>query len=236
MSEVARCKLDDKELASNFLRCAKTVVRIRLKHTGSARNETRGTASLMQRSFCVFKIRVSVVRFRTRPPSILYEIRCSRHNCLRRCSLPRARRLHVGISGHMDQCGRSAGCHRSHERLTCHVARGACRSSRHDRSCGHIPEVPVEWHSNLCAITDMTDTTALPPLPDQLSIDPRSPHHVAAVFEHEIGIRFNDTERTDVEEYCISGGWIRVRAGKALDRKGQPLLIKLKGKVEAFYR
>jgi hypothetical protein len=82
----------------------------------------------------------------------------------------------------------------------------------------------------------MTDTANLPPLPDRLSIDPRSPHHVAAVFQHEVGIKFNDTERTNVEEYCISEGWIKVTAGKALDRKGNPMLIKLKGKVEAFYR
>ena len=75
-----------------------------------------------------------------------------------------------------------------------------------------------------------------PTLPDHLSIDARSPHHVAAVFEHDIGIRFNDKERGDVEEYCISEGWIKVPAGKTLDRKGKPLLIKLKGKVEAFYR
>lgn len=80
------------------------------------------------------------------------------------------------------------------------------------------------------------DSTALPPLPDHLSTDPRSPFHDAAVLEHEIGIRFNGTERSDVEEYCLSEGWIRVPAGKTLDRKGQPLLIKLKGKVEAFYR
>ena len=73
-------------------------------------------------------------------------------------------------------------------------------------------------------------------LPDRLSVDPRSPHHVAAVFEREIGIRFNGKERVDVEEYCISEGWIRVPAGKAVDRKGQPLMIKLKGKVEAFSR
>ncbi len=82
----------------------------------------------------------------------------------------------------------------------------------------------------------MNDTTQLPPLPDRLAIDPRSPHHVAAVFERDIGIRWNDKERTDVEEYCISEGWIKVAAGKARDRKGQPLMIKLKGKVEAFYR
>ncbi len=81
----------------------------------------------------------------------------------------------------------------------------------------------------------MTDSTERPALPDHLSIDPRSPHHVAAVFEHSIGIRFNDKERHDVEEYCISEGWIKVPAGKTVDRKGRPLLIKLKGRVEAFY-
>ncbi len=82
----------------------------------------------------------------------------------------------------------------------------------------------------------MTDTAATPPLPDRLSSDPRSPHHVAAAFDQDIGIRFNDKDRSDVGEYCISEGWIRVPAGKAVDRKGQPLMIKLKGKVEAFYR
>jgi predicted house-cleaning NTP pyrophosphatase (Maf/HAM1 superfamily) len=82
----------------------------------------------------------------------------------------------------------------------------------------------------------MNETTPLPPLPDRLSIDPRSPHHVATVFQHEVGIKLNDKERTDVEEYCISEGWIKVAAGKTLDRKGKPMLIKLKGKVEAFYR
>ncbi len=82
----------------------------------------------------------------------------------------------------------------------------------------------------------MTDTSPRPDLPDQLSIDPRSPHYNEAVFQHGIGIRFNDKERFDVEEYCISEAWIKVPAGKALDRKGRPLTIKLKGKVEAFYR
>ncbi len=79
-------------------------------------------------------------------------------------------------------------------------------------------------------------TTERPTLPARLSIDPRSPHHVAAVFEHDIGIRFNGKERSDVEEYCLSEGWIKVPAGRAVDRKGRPLLIKLKGTVEAFYR
>lgn len=80
----------------------------------------------------------------------------------------------------------------------------------------------------------MSDTR--PPLPDRLSVDPRSPHHVAAVFEHDIGIRFNGKERSDVEEYCRSEGWIKVPAGRTLDRKGRPVLITLKGVVEAFYR
>ena len=82
----------------------------------------------------------------------------------------------------------------------------------------------------------MNDTPQRPPLPDRLSVDPRSPHHAAAVLEHAIGIRLNDTERKDVEEYCISEGWVKVPAGRTLDRKGRPLLIKLKGRVEAFYR
>ena len=82
----------------------------------------------------------------------------------------------------------------------------------------------------------MDDATQLPPLPDHLSADPRSPHHVPAVFEHDIGIRFNGKERHDVEEYCLSEGWVKVPAGKTLDRKGKPLLIKIKGQVEVFYR
>ena len=82
----------------------------------------------------------------------------------------------------------------------------------------------------------MNTPTELPTLPDRLSIDPRSPHHVAAIFERDIGIRLNGKERLDVEEYCISEGWVRVAAGKTLDRKGRPLLIKIKGVVEAFFK
>lgn len=78
--------------------------------------------------------------------------------------------------------------------------------------------------------------TDKPALPDRLSTDPRSPHYVEAVLEHDIVIRFNGKERVDVEEYCISEGWIKVAAGKTLDRRGRPLLITLKGAVEPFYR
>ena len=75
-----------------------------------------------------------------------------------------------------------------------------------------------------------------PALPDRLSVDPRSHHHVRAVFDHDIGIRFNGKERRDVEEYCVSEGWVRVIAGKALDRRGQPMTMKLKGTVEPYLR
>ena len=85
-------------------------------------------------------------------------------------------------------------------------------------------------------MTDTIQTTAKPKLPDHLSTDARSPYHVAAVFEHDVGIRFNDKERFDVSEYCISEGWIKVPVGNKVDRKGNPLTIKLKGKVEAFYK
>lgn len=85
-------------------------------------------------------------------------------------------------------------------------------------------------------LTVTDSSTSRPALPDHLSIDPRSPHHVAAVFEHDVGIRFNGKERFDVEEYCVSEGWIKVPADKTLDRKGRPLLLTLKGAVEAFYK
>ena len=72
--------------------------------------------------------------------------------------------------------------------------------------------------------------------PDHLSNDPRSKFHDPAVLERGIGIRFNGVERHNVDEYCISEGWVRVPAGKTVDRRGNPLMIKIKGKVEAFYR
>lgn len=81
----------------------------------------------------------------------------------------------------------------------------------------------------------MSDTQARPDLPDRLSGNPRSPHHVAAIFEHPVRILLNDKERFDVEEYCISEGWVKIPSPKALDRRGQPLLMTLKGKVEALY-
>lgn len=73
-------------------------------------------------------------------------------------------------------------------------------------------------------------------LPDRLSNDPRSKFHDAALLARGVGIRFNGAERTNVEEYCVSEGWIRVIVGKALDRRGNPMTMKLQGKVEPYLR
>jgi hypothetical protein len=71
--------------------------------------------------------------------------------------------------------------------------------------------------------------------PDHLSVNPKSPFFDAEKLQRGIGIRFKDRVRTDIEEYSITEGWVRVQAGKSLDRKGQPLTIKLTGPVEAWY-
>ena len=71
--------------------------------------------------------------------------------------------------------------------------------------------------------------------PDRLSSNPRSPFFVQALLERGIGIRFKGMQRHDVEEYCLSEGWIRVALGKKVDRNGQPLTLKLTGPVEAWF-
>ena len=73
-------------------------------------------------------------------------------------------------------------------------------------------------------------------LPDRLSADPNSPYHDAALLERGVGIRFKGVEKTNVEEYCVSEGWVRVSAGAAKDRAGNPMTIKLKGPVEPYLR
>jgi len=75
----------------------------------------------------------------------------------------------------------------------------------------------------------MSDT-----LPDRLSMDASSPYYDEAILARGVGVRFNGNEKTNVEEYCVSEGWIRVAAGKAVDRKGNPLTLKLKGAVEVW--
>jgi hypothetical protein len=71
--------------------------------------------------------------------------------------------------------------------------------------------------------------------PDHLAINPTSPFHDGPALERGVGIRFNDVERDNVEEYSVSEGWIRVQAGKARDRRGNPMTIKIKGTVVAYY-
>lgn len=71
--------------------------------------------------------------------------------------------------------------------------------------------------------------------PDRLSVNPKSPYFDQALLQRGIGIRFKGNERRDVEEYCISESWIRVQVGKTMDRKGNPLTIKLSGPVEAWF-
>ena len=85
-------------------------------------------------------------------------------------------------------------------------------------------------------MSDDTAPQAPTPLPDRLSTDPASPHYDEAVLKREVGIRFNGAEKTNVEEYCVSEGWIKVAAGKTRDRKGNPLTLKLKGTVEPYYK
>jgi hypothetical protein len=72
--------------------------------------------------------------------------------------------------------------------------------------------------------------------PDRLSNNPRSPFYDEAALARGVGIRFKGTEKTNVEEYCVSEGWIRVAVGKTLDRHGQPLTMKVNGAVEPYYR
>jgi hypothetical protein len=74
------------------------------------------------------------------------------------------------------------------------------------------------------------------PPPDRLSVHPRSPWFDAEALQRGVGIRFKGRERDDVEEYCLSEGWIRVQAGKAVDRHGMPVTVKLSGPIEAWWR
>ena len=76
----------------------------------------------------------------------------------------------------------------------------------------------------------MTDTP-----PDRLALNPRSPFHDVAALERGIGIRFKGEERHNVEEYCISEGWVRLPVGKSLDRRGNAMTIKVQGEVEAWF-
>ena len=81
----------------------------------------------------------------------------------------------------------------------------------------------------------MTEETQNNTPPDRMSVNPRSEYFDGDQLQRGVGIRFKDRVRTDIEEYCISEGWVRVQAGKTVDRKGNPLTIKLTGPVEAWF-
>jgi hypothetical protein len=85
-------------------------------------------------------------------------------------------------------------------------------------------------------VSDKDKPDDAPQLPDRLSVDPRSPYYNEAVLARDIGIRFKGAEKTNVEEYCVSEGWVRVTAGNAKDRHGNPLTIKVHGTVEPYFR
>lgn len=72
--------------------------------------------------------------------------------------------------------------------------------------------------------------------PDRLSSDPRSPYYDEALLRRGVGIRFKGQEKTNVEEYCVSEGWVRVSLGKTVDRRGNPMTLKLHGPVEPYFR
>jgi hypothetical protein len=72
--------------------------------------------------------------------------------------------------------------------------------------------------------------------PDRLSADPTSPYYDAALLERGVGVRFKGVERNNVEEYCVSEGWVRLSVGNTRDRRGRPLTIKLLGPVEPYFR
>ena len=72
--------------------------------------------------------------------------------------------------------------------------------------------------------------------PDRLSNNPKSPDYDAALLARGIGVRFNGVEKSTVEEYCVSEGWVRIAVGKTLDRRGNPLTMKMNGTVEPYFR
>lgn len=81
----------------------------------------------------------------------------------------------------------------------------------------------------------MTDTTSDTP-PDRLAINPGSPYHDAEALARGVGVRFKGVEKTNVDEYCVSEGWVRLSVGKTVDRKGNAMTVKLQGVVEPYFQ
>jgi hypothetical protein len=114
--------------------------------------------------------------------------------------------------------------------------RGMGPRVRNARMGGKVPLLDRAWKIDyerrfIFRENEMSDT-----LPDRLSVNPKSPHYDEKLLEKGVGIKFNGAEKTNVEEYCVSEGWIRVVAGKSVDRFGNPMTIKLKGTVEPYVK
>jgi hypothetical protein len=125
--------------------------------------------------------------------------------------------LKCGTSGRRDQQNAIAN-------LTPHPCKTSCAQGR-----GRYVFLDVDRLPEPQAMTDQQ-------LPDRLSTDPRSPYFNAELLQRGVGIRFKGVEKTNVEEYCVSEGWIRVAAGTVKDRHGNPLTIKLTGPVEPYFQ
>jgi Protein of unknown function (DUF3297) len=91
----------------------------------------------------------------------------------------------------------------------------------------------LDWRGETaCAIEGpMSDTP-----PDRLSADPDSPFYDADLLARGVGVRFKGVEKTNVEEYCVSGNWVRLTVGNTTDRRGKPMTVKLQGAVEPYFR
>lgn len=82
----------------------------------------------------------------------------------------------------------------------------------------------------------MSDIPTVQTPPDRLSIDPDSPHHDEAILARGVGVRFKGVEKTNVDEYCVSEGWVRLTVGTTVNRRGKPMTLKLTGEVEPYFR
>ncbi|GBR10460.1 hypothetical protein AA21952_3081 [Acetobacter oeni LMG 21952] len=94
--------------------------------------------------------------------------------------------------------------------------------------------MPVDQSAKRDRLLIMSETTNTPP--DRLSVDPDSSFYNETLLDRGIGVRFKGQEKTNVEEYCISEGWVRVAVGKTLDRRGKPMAMKIKGPVEVWFK
>lgn len=106
---------------------------------------------------------------------------------------------------------------------------------------GAKPKSVVKWPvGRYQAVHPSISSKGRPPMsdtpPDRLATDPASPYHDAAILERGVGVRFKGVEKTNVDEYCVSEGWVRLTVGSTVDRRGKPMTIKLQGPVEPYFR